>query len=472
MREFNQGNPLPEPRPIFVDSDIRVFEGAAATEQLRQRNDLGYLTPQGVVNVDRSRWEEAQRYERKTWMTNLVNADDDRNSDHKNNFNGYQAIAGRTFRRVIELGCGPFTNLRLILPHIRAEHVTLLDPLIKDYLNHPHCTYRTGSLLGVPVETVASSIEEFNPSEPYDLLVMANVLEHCFDVPAIFRRILQCLRPGGTFVFGDNAFRREQLETLLSHQFDAGHPIRVAEPLLTNFLKDNFTELYQQRFHGHYDQPHRIDIYFIGVKHPAAVASGGKRPRIHFVYSCDPRNDAATRAPATITNRIFRFLEQRADVHFYDLEDTMTIPVVEPDDIVVGHPQPGASTIMRRLMKADCAGKFLLFPFHSRLPEINRFVTEIAEDAQKLFLISGPYWTESLGQTEFAAWQNKVVRLDNAIDLNLFRLRKNSFNPEGQRGMFVLGRSGPEKGTTELFHQLARVPGRLLVAGEFNEADL
>ena len=349
MTNFNPENSQPEPRPIFVDSDIRVLEGPAAAERLRERNDLKYLTPQGIVQVDRARWQEAQHYERKTWMTNLANADDDRNHDHKDNFSGYQAIAGRTFRRVIELGCGPFTNLRLVLPHIQAEHVTLLDPLIKDYLNHPHCTYRTGKLLGVPVETVSSSIEEFNPSEPYDLLVMANVLEHCFDVPAIFRRILQCLKPGGVLVFGDNVFRQEQLGALLANVFDAGHPIRVTEPLITSFLQEGFSELYHQRFYGHYDQPHRIDLYFIGMKKPSAIqnapsfdfpvvdSAAGKKPatsrlRIHFAYSGDPRNDAALRAPATITNRIFRFLEARAEVVFYDWADTTTAPEVRPGD--------------------------------------------------------------------------------------------------------------------------------------------
>ena len=786
MPGFTDSGRQPQPSPIFVDADIRVLEGSAAVERLRERNDLQYLTQQGIIQVDRARWQEAQRYERKTWMTHLINADDDRNHDHKNNFGGYQALAGRTFPRVIELGCGPFTNLRLVLPHLHVGHITLLDPLIQDYLTHPHCTYRNGSLQGVPVETVASSIEEFVPSEGYDLVVMANVLEHCFDVPAIFHRILQCLKPGGVLVFGDNAFRTEQLEVLLANQFDAGHPIRVTEPLITSFLQENFAELYHQRFYGHYNQPHRIDIYYVGIRHPvteqdgqtrldlpalfaleddaqvemvfdssfrrfgwngqvvidtaaaalksgrvglseklATVATGllpgsteaaalqrriinfkntffvtvgqilpeskmgrslrtvigrfrpktildlgaasglgsttvlagavaehglssriyavessastfahlklnvarfpnvtplhgsvvdatnlptwdevltdvcsrpnrvlehitaeelrhwydhtkaetetlwrshgsllkeipvqvfdlvvidadlffarealkavidrtnilvlddvtehknaathehlstqpdweivdmdladrhgwsifrrrrfldegkpmeaslqGNRPRIHFAYTGDPRNDAARRAPLTITNRIFRFLEQRAEVFYYDLADTTTVPDVRDGDIVLGHPHPHPDSIMRRLLKASCARKCLIFPFHSHLPEINRFAKDLAVDAQRLFLISGPFWTENIGRTEFAGWSDKLVRLDNSIDLQFFGLRKTTFNPEGRRGLFVLGRSGPEKGSTELFQQLREVPGRLVIAGEFTAADL
>ena len=70
----NYGDSQPQPLPIFVDSEIRVLEGSAAVESLRDRNDLKYLTQQGILQVDQARWQEAQRYERKTWMTNQVNA--------------------------------------------------------------------------------------------------------------------------------------------------------------------------------------------------------------------------------------------------------------------------------------------------------------------------------------------------------------------------------------------------------------
>ena len=67
------------------------------------------------MKVDATRWQEAQRFERKTWMEQNLGAVDDRNEFHKQEFGGYQAIAGRTFENVIELGCGLlFTNLRLI----------------------------------------------------------------------------------------------------------------------------------------------------------------------------------------------------------------------------------------------------------------------------------------------------------------------------------------------------------------------
>src|SRR5206468_351317 len=101
-----------------------------------------YLDPKdGVVRVPKQRWQQAQRYERETWMVANTAASDDRNSAHYGGFRGYEALRGRTFLRAIELGCGPFTNLRLIGRTCTIAQCSLLDPLIKDYLNHPHCTY-------------------------------------------------------------------------------------------------------------------------------------------------------------------------------------------------------------------------------------------------------------------------------------------------------------------------------------------
>src|SRR5262249_52947134 len=52
----------------FVDDNIREYHGAAAAQRLAEKNDSRFLTPQGILQVDRERWTEAQRYEKKTWM--------------------------------------------------------------------------------------------------------------------------------------------------------------------------------------------------------------------------------------------------------------------------------------------------------------------------------------------------------------------------------------------------------------------
>lgn len=202
---------------------------------------------------------------------------------------------------------------------------------------------------------------------------------------------------------------------------------------------------------------------------PSPVHAGAT---VHFAYSGDPRNDAAIRAPGTICNRVFRDLEAHWPVRYYDFSDTVTPVEARPGDVVIGHPHPHPQSVVRRLFAVPGTLRFLLWPMHHRIPEIGRFVLEIAREAEALFVISGPYWTETLDRTEFAEWKERIVRLDNAVDPQRFPLLKRTFNPSGRRGLLVMGRSGPEKGARELFAQLARTDWPLFVAGHYRPEDL
>jgi SAM-dependent methyltransferase len=253
---------------LFVSIDRHIVFGPEAEALLHQHSDLKYLTPDGVVEVDRERWEEAQSYERGTWMcTGGVHARDDRNLEHCERFGGYDILKGRRLPHVTELGCGPFTNARLILPELaHCAEVTLLDPLIDSYLEHPNCTYVSGELCGVPVTTVASSIETFKPPGPYDLLILVNVLEHCFSAPRVFDVVTSALRPGGVLVFAESVLRPKDVPTLVENWYDVGHPIRLSADYVTSFLHGSFHPLLEKVYEGLYSQPHRMDIYFIGER--------------------------------------------------------------------------------------------------------------------------------------------------------------------------------------------------------------
>jgi hypothetical protein len=131
-----------EGKYLFVDEQLRYTTGEEAARALAERSDAPFFTEgEGVLRVPKTRWQEAQRYERDTWLVANAAAADDRNHDHEAGFGGYAALAGLRFTDVIELGCGPFTNLRVIARHCTIDQCSLLDPLIEDYLHHPHCTY-------------------------------------------------------------------------------------------------------------------------------------------------------------------------------------------------------------------------------------------------------------------------------------------------------------------------------------------
>jgi SAM-dependent methyltransferase len=295
-------------KQIFIDGDTRVFEGEEAAARLAQRNDGRFYEPdRGVARVDHERWLEAQRYERKTWMEHNRSALDDRNRQHLERFFGYRALAGRHFERAIELGCGPFTNLRLILQVASAGRIHLLDPLVRDYVDHPLCRFRGGRLgglrlpplasllalrtprvalselagalraggvLGRPVQLEATSIEDFRTEQRFDLVVMINVIEHCRDVDAVLRKVDEILLPGGTFVFHDKFMSPAGVRATLEDVYDAGHPIRIQRGVVDAFLEPRFHLEFRAEFRDVDEfgglQFDTTSVYFVGRRRSEA----------------------------------------------------------------------------------------------------------------------------------------------------------------------------------------------------------
>jgi SAM-dependent methyltransferase len=301
---MEKGAALNDPQ-LFVDEDLEAYTGESARERLARTNDIAYLHHEaGIVRVPKSRWATAQAYERRTWMEAAAHAHEDRNEDHAVAFDGYQALSGRNFERAIELGCGPFTNLRMVARRTRVGRCVLLDPLIQSYREHRHCTYSLkqlrlapsrlnrwleGSLAlrairrlvravasdalheGVAVERlIAAPIEEMPECGTFDLVILVNVLEHCFDAQAIFDRVLQLCPPGSVLVFHDRLYMPEDMRSDLENRYDAGHPLRIAAPVIKRFLAERFTPLYEHEI-DLVDASYGLDLterglYFIGER--------------------------------------------------------------------------------------------------------------------------------------------------------------------------------------------------------------
>lgn len=262
-------------RRTYVDEDVNVMHDEMAKFRTEIKNDAKYLDEsEGVSKVDLDRWKSAQKYERKTWMEIMRNASDDRNLEHAERFGEYQAFVDYINEnemndlKIMELGCGPFTNTRVVLskiPNINTS-CSLLDPLLNDYLNHAGCSYKGKVLNGSVVETYSIPIEEFEQKEnDYDVVLMNNVIEHCYDVNIIFDKILSMLKPGGVMIFSDVYFYKKDMEELLEKRYDTGHPLKLSEKLMNEFLS-NFDTLSESDFHGLYNEPWRNDKYYIGVR--------------------------------------------------------------------------------------------------------------------------------------------------------------------------------------------------------------
>lgn len=261
-------------RKIFINENIDVFEYDAAEPFLKERNDLAYFNEeeQGIHKVSKERWKIAQEYERLTWMERNPYTKDDRNLDHFEKFESFKSIQQelKTKKSAIELGCGAFTNMRLFVDLLDSPHITLLDPLIHSYINLQHCPYSNGKIGEHKVTLISSSIEEFTPANhtyetpgKYDVVIMMNVIEHCFDVDSIFNKILSIMNENSLLIFADVYFH--DVKTKAENIYDAGHPLSLSELKLNKFL-ENFTTLFDQRYHGLFGQDWRNDIYFIGRK--------------------------------------------------------------------------------------------------------------------------------------------------------------------------------------------------------------
>lgn len=292
--------PLTE-NAIFVDENRQIFRGETALRLIRERGETKVDARVGMVQVPTERWQEAQRYERRTWMEGRATLTD-RNEEHEDFFASYRPLKGLRFQHAIELGCGPFTNLRKILVRCKCEAIDLLDPLAESYLDHPYCRYRRGRFGGVfstslipfsqrgglkhpvtflrhkmeewsigrfighPVRLHAVAIEDFVAPSSFDLCVMINVIEHCRDADAVFSRVLEMTSSGSYFVFADKIYDGPKEALLASHRFDAGHPLRCDHSLIRMFLTSHFHSLWDAHVTvAEGDEPYRAH-YFIGVR--------------------------------------------------------------------------------------------------------------------------------------------------------------------------------------------------------------
>jgi SAM-dependent methyltransferase len=270
---------MSEPEWTYVSREFEVVTGEAARAFVEKTNDRRFLTRDaGIHTVSVERWKLAQDAERHHWLDLRPHVNEANNMDHAYMFDRYEMLRGQVFESAIELGCGPFTNIAVMAQLCQVKRLTLLDPLIEDYLKHPNCSFRDGSVPlpsgeRLPVaERVALPIEQFDPKIRYDLVVMLNVIEHCYNVPVIFRKIWDMLTPGGTLIFHDRYYDHAQVALEAEKVYDAAHPLKVDRRLIDEFIK-RFERVFRRfvttrgktSFSGTGDE-----IYFVGRKPEAA----------------------------------------------------------------------------------------------------------------------------------------------------------------------------------------------------------
>jgi SAM-dependent methyltransferase len=208
-----------------------------------------------VRHVSPERWREAQTWELALWregqrkhgwkrlawplLAPFLRAlhwrrawGDDWNHWWMDRFDGYSFLP-EDLGDLIELGCGPYTNTRLILKDRRARRVVCSDPLIGSYVGFRGRWLAEAQAAG-RVEIDDHPIEDAPfPPESFDVVVMINVLDHVRDADLCLRTAVDLVRPGGYFLLAQDL---SDDQDIASHPHDTGHPIRLRHADLEPYL--------------------------------------------------------------------------------------------------------------------------------------------------------------------------------------------------------------------------------------------
>ena len=185
--------------------------------------------------VSKQRWQAAQQWELKFWnRQNIpsalwkrmlrpflvffglrdaqVQAElDDRNQWWQKVFNNYQLIP-KSLGNVCELGCGPYTNIRLIREDRSINNIYCSDPLARHYIQYQDAWLANAFREGLVNVDFQPAEQCHYKSEYFDLVIMINVLDHVQDAEKCLQEALRVLSVGGHFVFAQDLTSAEDVQ--------------------------------------------------------------------------------------------------------------------------------------------------------------------------------------------------------------------------------------------------------------------
>jgi ubiquinone/menaquinone biosynthesis C-methylase UbiE len=239
--------------------------------------------------VDEARWQAAQSWERDFWLRQQKNLarlgknhvwrllsmlgaveryrGDDDNIWWAECFENYRFLPPQA-ENVIEVGCGPYTNMRLLRKACVPRHLFLSDPLIRTYVGFKMTFIREMYLQ-------AACCLDDSPLEnlPYrdhlfDVTVMVNVLDHVQDANACMQSLSRITKPGGFVVIGQDLTDDVDLQ---SHPdgMRTGHPITLNEAWFEAHLSGIYRPVISKvlpREAGRTPAWHYGTLLFAGVK--------------------------------------------------------------------------------------------------------------------------------------------------------------------------------------------------------------
>lgn len=168
-------------------------------------------------------------------------------------------------------------------------------------------------------------------------------------------------------------------------------------------------------------------------------------------------------SPYTITYYLGRFLRDRARERGWQFEyrnlDSSEQDNIGEDDIVIGHSWYPDGWLNRAL-HSPARFKFVLQPYQKDIvaPTESEWVKSLFARPDHLFLITGSYWWDTMGQGLYGDWKAKSTRVDMAVHPDAHPYLKRKWNRKGKRGFLCVGADIPYKGL-DLVAELAQTAG-------------
>ncbi len=168
----------------------------------------------------------------------------------------------------VEVGCGPYTNIRLIRKTCNPQHIILSDPLIRTYVKFK-MTFVNEMYHEATCILDDHPLEELPFADSYfDLAVMINVLDHVRDANLCMQNLIRVLKPGGIVIIGQDLTNQEDLMRQ-PEGLQIGHPITLDEKWFEPHLSGIFDEILYKvlpREVGWAEQWHYSTLIFAGRK--------------------------------------------------------------------------------------------------------------------------------------------------------------------------------------------------------------
>lgn len=216
----------------------------------------------GITKVNQDEWLEAQEYESNTWVLNnkrnsiakiiykfikllkkpknLVEqiwfrdfyCGDDWNYWWMKKFDYYKALP-KKIDSALEVGSGPYSNIRLINQIKKINTIVCTDPLMDTYLKFKK-TWVSEMHKKNKITAKVGRCEDIDyPDNYFDLVVCNNVLDHVEDVEKCFSEMYRVLKKGGHLVYSQDLTDEDEIKRLPKRE---GHPIRLDHTFLESQL--------------------------------------------------------------------------------------------------------------------------------------------------------------------------------------------------------------------------------------------